>query len=220
MVIGLNSERGRRSADSGSAVIEFALVAPALIILFFGTAGFGVMMGRYIQAVQVCRDLAHMYSDGIDFSQTGYQNIAIQLAQGTGMTATGGNGVTIFSQVMTVYQADCNAAGYQNTCGSLGQSVFTQRLYIGNQSLRSSTFGTPNPALLNSQGNISPSVYLQDTDSSVIANGFTALVTAAGETGGLPEGEYAYMVEVYFAYPDLSYLGNSTAGGAYVRFIF
>jgi hypothetical protein len=189
-------------------------------MLFFGTVGFGLMLGRYIQAVQVCRDLAHMYSDGIDFSQSGYQNIALQLAQGTGMTAAGGNGVAIFSQVMTVYQVDCNAAGYTNSCQNLGQSVFTQRLYIGNQALRSSTFGTPSALLMNSQGNISSSVYLQNTDPTVQAVGFTALLNAAGEVGGLPQGQSAYMVEVFFTYPDLSYLGNSTSGGAYVRFIF
>jgi hypothetical protein len=63
-------------------------------------------------------------------------------------------------------------------------------------------------------------VYLQNTDSSVLAGGFTALLAAAGETGGLPQGQSAYMVEVFFTYPDISYLGNSTNGGAYVRFIF
>jgi hypothetical protein len=136
------------------------------------------------------------------------------------MTTTGGNGVAIFSQVMTVYQADCNAAGFPDTCQNLGQSVFTQRLYIGNQSLRSSAFGTPAAALMNSQGDIASSVYLQNTNSSVIANGFTALLTAAGQTGGLPQGQSAYVVEVFFTYPDISYLGNSTKGGAYVRFIF
>lgn len=209
-----------RPGTRGSALIEFAVVAPALIMLFFGTVGFGLMLGRYVQAVQVCRDLTHMYSDGIDFSQSGYQNIALQLAQGVSMTATGGSGVMIFSQVMTVYQTDCNAAGFTSTCTNLGQAVFTQRLYIGKQSLRSSSFGTPNPALMNSQGDISPSVYLQNTDSSVLAGGFTALLAAAGETGGLPQGQSAYMVEVFFTYPDISYLGNSTNGGAYVRFIF
>jgi len=212
--------RQKRACSNGSAMLEFAVVAPALITLFFGTVGFGLMLGRYIQAVQVCRDLAHMYSDGVDFSQSGYQNIALQLAQGTGMTTTGGNGVVIFSQVMTVYQVDCNAAGYPNTCNNLGQSVFTQRLYIGNQSLRSSSFGTPTSTLMNSQGDIASSVYLQNTDSSVIANGFTALVEASGQAGGLPQGQSAFMVELFFSYPDISYLGNSTSGGAYVRFIF
>jgi Flp pilus assembly protein TadG len=218
--MGKTSRRKTRSRKAGSAMIEFAVVAPALVMLFFGTVSFGLMLGRYIQAVQVCRDLTHMYSDGIDFSQAGYQNIALQLAQGSGMTATGGNGVAIFSQVMTVYQSDCNAAGFQNTCQNLGQSVFTQRLYIGNQSLRSSAFGTPAAALMNGQGDIASSVYLQNTNSSVIANGFTALLTASGQTGGLPQGQVAYVVEVFFTYPDISYLGNSTNGGAYVRFIF
>ena len=26
------------------------------------------MLGRFVQAVHMCRDIAHMYSDGVDFS--------------------------------------------------------------------------------------------------------------------------------------------------------
>ena len=110
------------------------------------------------------------------------RNLALQLAQGTGMTATGGNGVVILSRISTLYQADCDASGFSATCGNLGQAVFTQRLAIGNTALRASAFGTPNSALINAQGNISPSGYLQDTDSTTRATGFTPLLTAAGET--------------------------------------
>jgi len=183
-------------------------------------------MGRYIQAEQMCRDIGHMYSDGVDFTQTTPQSIIVQLGAGTGITATGGNGVVILSQIETVYQADCTAAGI-SPCTNQGQPVFTQRIVVGNSSLISSAFGTPNPAILNSSGNILPSVYLSNADPSVRANGFEALLDAAsisaGGSGTPPaqaQGEVAYVVEVYVKYPDIGYLGWSTAGGAYSRFIF
>ena len=199
--------------------MEFAIVAPFLILTFFSTVGLGITMGRYNQTVQVARDIAHMYVDGLDFTQSQTQNIALQLASGTGMTANGGNGVVILSRIITVYQADCDAAGYTNTCGGLNHQVVTQRIVFGNSALRSSTFGTPSGGLANGKGNISPTVYLQLTDSSVDAtSGFGPLLTASGSTQD--DGQTAYVAEVFFSYPDVSYLGTSTTGGAYARFIF
>jgi hypothetical protein len=220
--------RRRQKRQSGSTLLEFAIVVPCLVLLFFGTIGLGVMMGRYIQAVQVDRDVTHMYSDGIDFTQTTPQNIVIQqLALGTGITATGGNGTIIFSQIQTVYQVDCTAAAVSN-CANLGLPVFTQRLTLGNTSLRTSNYGTPTSTLMDAKGNISPSVYLANTDSSVrVASGFESQLSTAAIAVGLsgtapvqPQGNIAYMVEVYFQYPDIGFLGWSTAGGAYSCFIF
>jgi hypothetical protein len=169
-----------------------------------------------------------MYSDGVDFTQTTPQNIVIQqLALGTGITATGGNGVIIFSHIQTVYQADCTSAGISN-CANAGLPVFTQRIVLGNTSLRSSSYGTPTSTLMDAEGNISASVYLANTDSSVrVASGFETQLSAAAIAAGLsgtapvqPQGNIAYMVEVYFQYPDIGFLGWSTAGGAYSCFIF
>lgn len=206
------------SRQRGSTIIEFALVIPLLTTLFFGSIGIGIMMGRYVQAVQVCRDIAHMYSNSVDFSQTTNRNIAVQLAQGTGMTAAGGNGVVILSRITTVYQSDCDAAGYSSSCDNLNQAVITQRQTVGLATLRTSAFGTPTSSIMDAQGNIAASVYLRNTDSSVQATGFTALLTAAGTTQ--PQGKSAWVAEVYFKYPDIGFLGVNTNGGAYVRFIF
>jgi len=137
-MIGNRMNRRRRQRQSGSTLLEFAIVVPCLVLLFFGTVGLGVMMGRYIQCVQVGRDVAHMYSDGVDFTQTTPQSIITQqLAAGIGMTTSGGNGtatpdttgngVIIFSQIQTVYQVDCTAAAVSN-CANLGLPVFTQRI--------------------------------------------------------------------------------------------
>jgi Flp pilus assembly protein TadG len=213
-------KRRDRLGESGSTIVEFAIVAPLLVLLFFGSIGLGIMMGRYIQTIHVCRDIAHMYVDGVDFTQTASQNIVIQeLAAGTGMTAAGGNGVVILSRISTVYQVDCDAAGYSGSCNNLNRAVITQRITFGNTSLRSSSFGTPTSTLMDSAGNISPSVYLQNTDASVQATGFATLMTAASGAAQ-QQGDAAWVAEVFFTYPDIGFLGTSTAGGAYSRFIF
>ncbi len=222
------SER-RRKRQGGSTITEFAIVIPFISIAFFGTVSFGISLGRYVQVVQVCRDVAHMYADGVDFSQAGAQAIVVKLATGTGMTAAGGNGVVVFSRVRTVYAADCTAAGY-GSCPNAGLTVFTQRLTIGNTALRASAFGTPSAAILNSQGNIAASVYLQNTNSTVQTANLSPLYTAAGRPANqdLAQGDSAWIAEVYFTAPDISFLDfnyspnlrSSTAGGVYARFIF
>jgi hypothetical protein len=215
-----DSSRGINLGERGNAMLEFGIVAPFLIIALFGTISLGVMLGRTIQVNSVCRDLAHMYVDGVDFTRAQSQNIVVQLGQGTGMTANGGNGVVIFSRVMTVYQADCDAAGFSGTCGNLGQCVFTQRVVVGNSALRASNFGAPNAGLLDAAGNISNSAYLQNTDSTTRTTGLDTLLIAAGQPTLIPQGNFVWVTEVFYQAPDLSFLGNTTAGGSYARFIF
>src|SRR5271157_4601821 len=127
------------------------------------------------------------------------------------MTATVGNGVVIFSQIQTVYAADCTAAAV-SPCTNVGLPVFTQRIVVGNTALAHSAFGTPGAAILNASGNISPSVYLSNSDPSVRTTGFEtaydAAIVSAGGTGTPPaqaQGETAYVTEVYFQYPDIGY---------------
>ncbi len=202
----------------GSTILEFAIVAPFLVVTLLGVAGFGISLGRYIQALQVCRDVAHMFADGVDFTQPGNKALIVLMAQGSGMTATSGNGVVILSRISTVYQADCDAASYSGSCSNLGLAVFTQRLVVGNVALRSSAFGSPNTGIVDASGNISSSVYLRNTDGSVRTSGFTSLLTTAGLTQG--QGDAAWVAELYFSYPDLAFLGNNQPAGMYARFIF
>jgi Flp pilus assembly protein TadG len=204
-----------RSRRQGTAIVEFALVAPFLVLAFLGTVGVGIALGRSIHAVQFCRDMAHMYVDGVDFTLAGNKAIAVQLAQGSGMTANGGDGVVIFSRISTVYQADCDAALV--ACNNLGVAVITQRVVVGNAALRASDFGTPTAALLDSLGNISSNVYLTNSDSTVRATGFTPLLTTAGMTQ--QRGDATWVAESYFAYPGLN-LFFSSSPGVYSRFLF
>ena len=88
--------------ERGNALLEFAAVSIVVIPLFFGMVGAGIELGRMNEAVQICRDAAHMYARGVDFSQIGNKNILVNLATGTGMTVSGGNGVVVLSQIIRV----------------------------------------------------------------------------------------------------------------------
>jgi Flp pilus assembly protein TadG len=204
--------------EKGSALLEFAAVSIVVIPLFFGMVGAGIQLGRMNEAVQVCRDAAHMYARGVDFSQIGNKNILVNLATGTGMTASGGNGVVMMSQIVQVYQADCTAAGLTaGQCSNLGKLVFVNRLVTGNSGLRSSNYGTPPSTLVDPQGDIAASDYLTKS-SLVVTGGMATELTNAGLT--LNDGDIAYLTEFYESMPDLSFLGTSGSGGVYAKAIF
>lgn len=212
----LNGKRNRN--ESGNGLLEFAAVSIVVIPLFFGMVGAGIQLGRMDEAVQICRDAAHMYARGVDFSQTANQNILVSLATGSGMTTSGGNGVMIMSQVIQVYQADCTAAGLTaGQCSNLNQLVYVNRLVTGNSGLRSSNYGTPPSALVNAQGNIAASDYLTKP-SLVLTGGMTTELTNAGLI--LNDGDIAYLTEFYESTPDLSFLGAGGTGGVYAKAIF
>jgi TadE-like protein len=222
----MKSLRKSRSGERGGALVEFSIVIPFLLALLFGATSIGIMMGRYVQACQLARDVAHMYADGVDFSVAANQNIVVsQLAAGTGMTATGGNGVVILSQVRTIYDVDCIAAAI-SPCTNQGLPVFTQRIAFGNPALRASSFGTPGST--NTRGNIDPTVYLSNSDTSVRTNGFEAFLDSAVNRAlgapptppAQPQGDTAYVAEVFFTYPDLGFLGWYSGGGVYVSFVY
>lgn len=205
-----------RPGEKGSAIVEFAAISIVIIPLFFGMVAIGMNMGQMIETVQVSRDVGHMYADGVDFTQTANQNVAAALATGTGMTATGGNGVVILSQVTRIYQADCDAGNHSSDCTNINQPVFVNRIVIGNSSLTASRFGTPAAGIVSSTGSIAANDYL--TNASAVATGFAALLTAAGVT--LAEGDVTYVSETYFSTPSLSFLPSPGAQGVYARSIF
>ena len=202
-----------RRSQRGSTALEFALVVLAAVPMLFGGVGLGIILGRGIQAVQVTRDAGHMYGLGVDFSAAGAQNIVAKLAQGFNVTSTG-NAVLIFSQIVTVYQADCDAAGLTNSCSNLGQTVFAQRIVMGNSSLRTSAFGTPPAGFVGANGNIAPTNYYQQ--STLRATGFGTILAQN-------DGDTAWVVEGFFTQPDLSFLVpgfQQVTQGTYVRSIF
>ena len=191
-------------------MVEMALIVAVSIPVLLGVAGLGIRLGRTLDATQVTRDVAHMYALGTDFSLPGTQAIARTLSREFSLTSTG-TGVLILSRVVKVYQGDCDAAGVP-TCPNLGQTVFAQRLVIGNTTLRASNFGTPPSSYIDAQGNISSHDYCGQL--TLVADGFDSVLSLA-------QNQSAYLVEGYFSMPEisLSYFG-SPGGGYYVRLLF
>lgn len=207
----VNSAHSKRRSERGNVLIECALVMIVAVPLLLGVSSIGIRMGRSIQATQLTRDVAHMYALGADFSTAGTQAIASTLGQGFNLTSSG-DSVLIFSRIQKIYQLDCNAAGIPN-CANINQPAVAQRIVLGNRTLRSSSFGTPSAASINSQGNVNSVDYFQQP--SAVASGFDSVMA-------LQRGQSAYLVEGFFPMPDLDFLNPNAAagGGFYVRFIF
>jgi hypothetical protein len=199
----------RTGRQRGSAIIELALSLSVAAPLLLGVGAIGIQLGRTLQATELTRDVAHMYAMGADFSLAGTQAIASTLSRNYSLSGTG-EAVLLFSTVYKVQQTDCTAAGLQ-TCPNLNLSVFTQRISMGNTTLRTSAFGTPPASYIDTSGNIAAVNYCQY--SSLVATGFDAVLPLAA-------GQTATVVEGYFAMPDINFLGFPNAGGYYVRFLF
>jgi hypothetical protein len=200
--------RQRLSSRRGSAMLELTLMLSVAVPMLLGVAGIGLQLGRTLSATQVTRDVAHMYALGADFSLPGAKNIAATLSRDFSLTSSG-NGVLILSRIVKVYQADCTANS-MSSCPNLNQTVFAQRIVIGNSGLQGSSFGTPPSNYVDSQGNIKASDYLRQT--SLIANHFDNVLS-------LQQGQTARIVEGCFSMPELN-LGGSRGGAYYVRLLF
>ena len=180
-----------RSDQRGGSIIEFVMVVTLLWIpLFMGTLVTSFSLIMAVQVTQVCRDAGHMYSYGIDFSQPSYQTLLVNLAPILKMTPNGGNGVVILSTITYIGPTDCTNAGYQATqssCTNINQTVFTQRIVVGNAALHASAFGTPNPTEMDSSGVISRAGRF--TDAANRAN-FSSVIP-------LISGQFAYVSEMW-----------------------
>jgi hypothetical protein len=191
-----------RPSEKGSSLIEFLLVTIFLIFpLLLGVFVFGMSLVRANQVSEVCRDAAHMYAYGVDFSQPGSQNMLVQLAQGLNMTMTGGNALVILSTVAYVGTNECSAGGYTTAkCTNLGKLVFVRRILIGNASLQVNTFGDPS-SLVGTGGYIDPSDYA--VKAAAIANNFSNVIALTAS------GQQAYMAETFVVSPDLNLWKNN-----------
>ncbi len=120
---------------------------------------------------------------GVDFSRDGNKDVLDRLSQGLGMTRNGGDGVIMLSKVTWISQQTCNDLSLFPCNGD--RHVVTQRIVIGNQSLRTSALGTPNAGLLDSKG------LVRDYMIEVSAVATFPMMT-------LQEGQYAYVAETHF----------------------
>jgi hypothetical protein len=194
--------------------MEFCFSALFWVPLVLGTLVIGLNLSLSIRITQLCRDAGHMYAYGVDFSQAANQNLLIQLATGLNITATGGNGVIIFSTITNIAASDCTAGGLSansSQCPNLNYDVVTNRIVIGNSSLMASAFGTPNSSDIGTAGSISSSSYL--TDTTTRAGNFSSLMS-------ISSGQYAYVAETYFSTPQYNLPGFLIGTGIASRSIF
>lgn len=205
--------RGRRRKGSGgNALVEFGLCAAFLMPLYIGMVVIGMDMKRVMQTNQVSRDVGHMYARWVDFSKPGNQDLVVRLASGLGMTRTGGSGVVILSKLMKIGLQQCADGGVaQASCSNLNQTVFVQRIVIGNISLAASRFGTPVSSIVKADGTIDAVNYLKN--ASAVSTNFAAALD-------LGEGEVAYLSEAYFQSPVQDFPTVNSRGPVYARSIY
>jgi hypothetical protein len=212
-------------------MLEFALISPVWLSLLLGTLWYGSAMIQALQVTQLARDVASMFCRGVDFSTgagTSSSEMLNMVSQELGGLTSTGQGVVIFSTITYVGNSVCTAAGpayhdssvppqHTAACTNYGKFVFTQRYIIGNTSLRSSNYGAPAAADLDStkQYTIPITKYVTNTADRTTFN----LLSAPLENGtdGYQSGQPAYLVEVYYA--GKGQVGYN-AGGTYALALF
>jgi Flp pilus assembly protein TadG len=211
----ISNRRARR--QGGNNLLEFALLSLFLVPAFFGTVSTGLALGKAVQTSQVTRDAGHMYVRQVNFSVQQNKDLIVRLANGMGMTSTGGNGVVILTQVLMIGDAECAAAGLNDsTCTNKNWPVITQRIVIGNSSLYNSTIGSPASSLIQSDGSITPTNYLKQFScrASTLSQGTNVgLLT-------LQPSERTYVSEGFFRAPELAFLRRGQTMNLYARNYF
>lgn len=207
----------------GSAIVEFALVAPTLVFLLAGSFSIGMSLTRMLQAGQVCRNANVLVVRGFDLSQAQNQTMVIRTAQGLGMNIAGtqtpnpnGNGVVILTKVLKVGAIACaigvpNYNGNTGTCPNYNQYVIASRIVIGNGTRWSSRCGNPSSAL-NSKGIVSEYDIAMTTGNRAqnFSDTGATIVTLNGD-------EYTYVAEVFVDSSDLTIPYLMTANTIAVR---
>ncbi|MBI4877726.1 MAG: hypothetical protein HY822_24095 [Acidobacteria bacterium] len=201
----------RKRTQGGLEMIEFALCSLFLLPIFLGTFVAGMNLIRANQCVHATRDVGNLYMKGVDFSLSPNKDLAVRLANGLGMqnSPSSGKGVLILSQVTFIGDTTCTANGLTSgTCTNRNQYVFTQRIVIGNTTLRTSSVGTPT-ATLNSAGMVQN--YLTDPGARA-ASSFAFLWNPQ-----LADGQYVFITEGFFTG---IYLGSASSNGGIFTRVF
>jgi len=210
----MNTRQKRRVR--GSMMIEFVLVSSFFLVpLIIGTFTYGFAIIRSVEAVQLTRDIGHMYSRGVDFSVPANQALFAQssnsssianLGQGMNIIANNGNitgGSTGYGVVVLTTLTKL-ASGACNNCGHV---VVMNRIVIGNNTLFTTAYG--GPASINSNGDV-PNY---TTDTTARADSFANLMT-------MNDNEIAYLAESYITAPDLAVPGVFGGLATYQNAIF
>ena len=113
-----------------------------------------------------------------------------------------GNGELVLS-VITRVSPGCG-------CTNAGRIVVTRRIVVGNRTLSTSAYGSPTSTLINAT---TGTVSNYTTDASTRADNFSTVVNLAG-------GEFAFLVESIFNFPDLAISGFMPNPGVKTSAVF
>jgi hypothetical protein len=188
----------RPKPPATSTVRLYALGAIFLLPLSIGLVLVTKNANQSDDAYKISHDIGSMYSQGVDFSQSTNQNIALSVAEGVGIDIKGGQGVLILSKIRVVHPSDCPSSPAAK-CSNKGYPVVTERYVLGNRSLRPSSFGTP-ASLDPASGKVRDWV----NDLSARAENFVS---------SLKPGETIYASECYLSSPE-------SPSGVYSRTMF
>jgi hypothetical protein len=207
-----------RRKQGGVAALEFALSLSFLTPLLIGAYAFGFRLVEAQDLFQITRDLAHMYSRGVDFTTSGGASEAANLAGRLTLTSTGNN-VVILSTIQIETAAACLSTTGNSNCPNLNQPVFVQQVAVGNATAYSSPFGTPvgGGALPATTGvsndySVTVSAANQANSSWAVAGNFNSVLA-------LSSGQVAYMAEM-ITDTGISVPGLTGSPQVYARAIF
>ena len=213
----------------GVAIVEFSFSMLVMIPLLLGTIGFGLRLLQQMQTIQLARDAGRMYArPGMDMSLPGNQTILATVGADLGLKTDGtGKAVLILTTVTYIDKGMCpqhDVSGNPINCPNYKSWVFTQRLTIGNSSIRTSNLGSPlttgpSPVTVNpTTGMISVTDQINNPgDVANFASG-NPFVSTPGTLDTLPSGQVLYVTEV--AAQGFAMLPFATGGMMYAFNVF
>ena len=199
-----------KKREQGNSILEFALVAIPTVMLMLGVVVLGINLGRSVEVAQVARDGGAMFVRGLDFTQTGNQQVLVRIAGPLNLQITGGDGLASMSKITFIPDASCGKptdASYPDC--TAGKSVLMQRIVFGNTTLPGTHYVTVGSVTFDGQGNVAN--YATDPNA-VISNFASALQ--------LKPLEISYVTEAYFQTPDVNMQGFLSNTGIYSQAFF
>ena len=192
MRLSIQNRSPRNKCESGTAALEFALVAMPTVLMLLGVVVIGINLGRAIQVKEICRAANSMYVRGVDFSQTSAQNMLAQLGSNMNMqTDSTSSGLIILSQVQFVP----NPSTCTSSCSGTYQLM--QRVTVGNTSLTGTHY--PTYGSISSCGG-STVTNCQDSQGNIVGyqTYSNAQITNFGSSLTLSPNSISYVAEAYF----------------------
>lgn len=174
--------------DAANAMVEFALVLPAMAILLFGTLTGSMALDRYFTVLEVARSGGLMYSRGVDFTAPANENLLKSMASPMLLAASGGDGVVYLTRVTQAATGSVNG----------GNLVATERIVIGTPSIKASEVAVPDPSIWPDPDSAQTTGAIKNYDSEA-----SAVATMPSAFTALPDGEFLYVAEVYWRPPAL-----------------